>query len=228
MAELIVALDLPDAASAIELLDGLPEGCPVKVGSVLMTAAGPGFVRTLVTQGHRIFLDLKWHDIPNTVAASVDAALGLGVEMATVHALGGGQMVSAAVEAAGGRLKVVAVTALTSHDRKSLAGLLGRDVDSVGNEVVRLARIALDAGAHGLVCSPQELGLLAPLVGERRLVVPGIRRQDDPMGDQIRVADPATAVAAGATHLVVGRPITRSSDPAVAWASFRSEMLRSL
>lgn len=222
MAELIVALDVADAPTAVELLDRLPDGCAVKVGSVLMTAAGSGFVRALVDGGHPVFLDLKWHDIPNTVAGAVRSARALGVEMATVHALGGQAMLAAAVEAAGDDLRLVAVTVLTSHDAESLAGVLGRPVGSVAAEVERLAAEARAAGVHGVVCSPQEIGLVRPVVGTGRIVVPGIRRPEDAVGDQARVAGPAEAVAAGATHLVVGRPITEAADPAAAYAAFQA------
>mgnify|MGYP002624326312 CR=1 FL=1 len=223
MAELIVALDLPDAPTAVELLDRLPDGCSVKVGSVLMTAAGPGFVRALVEAGHPVFRALKWHDIPNTVAGAVRAARVLGVEMATVHALGGREMLEAAVDAAAGEVRLVAVTVLTSHDADSLGAVLGRRVDDTGPEVERLAGVAMAAGVAGVVCSPREIALVRSLVGGGRIVVPGIRRAGDALGDQVRVAGPAEAVAAGATHLVVGRPITGAADPAAAYAAFQGE-----
>lgn len=221
MAELIVALDLPDAPSAVALLDRLPEGAPVKVGSVLMTRAGSGFVRSLVANGHPVFLDLKWHDIPNTVRGAVEAAAELGVEMATVHALGGAAMLEAAVAAARGRLRLVAVTVLTSHTATGFAAVTGRERVELGGEVVRLARVAIEAGVDGIVCSAEELPRVREVVGSRRLVVPGIRRAADASGDQQRIATPEAAVAAGATHLVVGRPILGSDDPGAAWAAFR-------
>jgi orotidine-5'-phosphate decarboxylase len=223
MAELIVALDLPDAPSAVALLDLLPEGCPVKIGSVLMTQAGSGFVRTLVAHGHPVFLDLKWHDIPNTVRGAVAAAADLGVEMATVHALGGSAMIEAAVEAAAGRVKLVAVTVLTSHNPTGFAAVTGRPVADLGEEVARLARLAMTAGADGVVCSAAELEIVQPIVGGGRIVVPGIRRAGDALGDQTRVATPESAVAAGATHLVVGRPILEAPDPREAWEAMRCE-----
>ncbi len=221
MAELIVALDLPDAQSAVALLDQLPEGCPVKIGSVLMTQAGSGFVRTLVAHGHPVFLDLKWHDIPNTVRGAVSAAADLGVEMATIHALGGAAMVEAAVQAAAGRLKLVAVTVLTSHDPAGFAAATGHATVDLGDAVSRLARLAMAAGADGVVCSAAELPIVGPIVGAGRIVVPGIRRADDGAGDQHRVATPEAAASAGATHLVVGRPILEAPDPSAAWAAFR-------
>jgi orotidine-5'-phosphate decarboxylase len=222
MAELIVALDLPDAPSAVALLDQLPAQCAVKVGSVLATSAGSGFVRALVNGGHPVFLDLKWHDIPNTVAGAVRAARDLGVEMVTVHALGGDAMIRAAVEASGGALHVVAVTVLTSHSAASFGEVVGRPVADPGAEVTRLAGLAMAAGASGVVCSPQEVALVRPVVGSGRIVVPGVRRESDAVGDQVRVATPEAAVAAGATHLVVGRPIVESTNPTAAWGQFHS------
>lgn len=221
VAELITALDHPDAPSAVEFLDALPDGAFVKVGSVLATAAGPGFVRGLVDGGYPVFLDLKWHDIPNTVGGAVRSARALGVEMVTVHALGGPAMLEAALTAAAGELRVVAVTVLTSHNQASLGAALGHPVAEIGREAVRLATLALTAGVDGIVCSPEELELLAPLARGKRLVVPGIRRADDARGDQVRIATPESAVTGGATHLVVGRPITAAADPAAAWHAFR-------
>lgn len=220
MAELIVALDLPDPPAAVSLLDQLPDGCAVKVGSYLLARAGAGFVRGLVTAGYPVFLDSKWHDIPNTVAGAVNAAAELGVEMVTVHAAGGDAMLRAAVAAAAGRLKVVAVTVLTSHDAASYGTVTGRDQVNIGDEVARLAEIAMGAGVAGVVCAPEEIHRVRRIVGAGRIVVPGIRRENDPHGDQLRVATPEAAVAAGATHLVVGRPITGAGDPAAAYAEF--------
>lgn len=221
MAELFVALDLPDAPSAVALLDLLPDRAPVKVGSVLMTRAGSGFIRSLVANGHPVFLDLKWHDIPNTVRGAVEAALDLGVSMVTVHALGGPAMIEAAAKAAGDRLAVVAVTVLTSHDADAFGAVVGRGTPDLSAEVVRLARLAMGAGASGVVCSAEELAAVVPVVGKGRVVVPGIRRADDALGDQARVATPEAALAAGATDLVVGRPIVLAEDPAASYLSFR-------
>lgn len=222
MPELIVALDLPDAPSAIELLDQLPDGCPVKVGSVLMTRSGSGLVRGLVEQGHPVFLDLKWHDIPNTVKGAVEAAVELGVEMATVHALGGTAMLQAAAEAAGDRLALVAVTVLTSHDAQGFASLTGRTQVDLADEVERLAALAMASGMSGVVCSAAELSRVKPVVGNGRIVVPGIRRAGDARGDQQRIATPELAVKDGATHLVVGRPILHASDPAAVYHEMRA------
>lgn len=221
MAELFVALDLPDAPSAVALLDLLPDRAPVKVGSVLMTRAGSGFIRSLVANGHPVFLDLKWHDIPNTVRGAVEAALDLGVSMVTVHALGGPAMIEAAAKAAGDRIAVVAVTVLTSHDAEGFGAVVGRETPDLSRDVVRLAHLAMGAGAAGVVCSAEELAAVVPVVGQGRIVVPGIRRAEDALGDQARVATPQAALAAGATDLVVGRPIVLADDPAASYLSFR-------
>lgn len=221
MAELIVALDHRDAPSAVAFLDHLPANVPVKVGSRLFTRAGSGFVRALVASGHPVFLDLKWHDIPNTVAGAVEAAVDLGVEMLTLHALGGEAMLTAAVAAAKGRVKLVAVTVLTCHDPASWAATTGRTGVELGDEAARLAEVAIRAGVDGVVCSAEEIARVKPIAAGGRIVVPGIRRPEDAVGDQQRVATPERAVAAGATHLVVGRPIIDVGDPAAAYETFR-------
>jgi orotidine-5'-phosphate decarboxylase len=217
MAEVIVALDLPAGSEAIRLLDRLPEARWVKVGSILMTREGPDLVRVLVDRGLRVFLDLKWHDIPNTVAEAVSAARALEVSMATVHTLGGTAMMEAAAVAADGRLGVVGVTVLTSHDGPSYSRAVGRPDVDLGREVERQSGEAMRAGLAGVVCSPREVALVRRAVGpEAWIVVPGIRGRGDARGDQVRVASAAEAVAAGATHLVVGRPILQAADPSAA------------
>jgi orotidine-5'-phosphate decarboxylase len=224
MAEVIVALDLPSGPDALRLLDRLPEARWVKVGSILMTREGPDLVRVLVERGLRVFLDLKWHDIPNTVAEAVSAARALGVSMATVHALGGAAMMEAAAAAAGGRIGLVGVTVLTSHDPASYARAVGRAEVDLADEVARQSGEAVGAGLAGVVCSPQEVALVRRRVGaEAWIVVPGIRRRTDARGDQVRVASASDAVAAGATHLVVGRPILQASDPVAAFRGFLEE-----
>lgn len=218
MAELIVALDLPSGREAASLAGRLPGLKWVKIGPVLFVREGPSLVREFTARGIRVFLDLKWHDIPNIVASAVTAARELGVSMATVHALGGRTMLAAAAQAAGPDLAVVGVTVLTSHDAGELEHVLGRGVPDVGFEAERLARAAVQAGLRGVVASGQELGLLREVLGpERWIVVPGIRAPGEPAGDQIRTIDPAEAVRRGATHLVVGRPITAARDPVVAY-----------
>ena len=215
MAEVILALDLPSGAEALRLLDRLPEIRWVKVGSILMTREGAPFVRGLIARGHRVFLDLKWHDIPNTVAGAVMAAKELGVSMATVHALGGRTMMQAAAVAGGGELPLVGVTVLTSHDADSYAQSTGRREVDLVDEAVRQAREAASAGLAGVVCSPAEVASVRrALAEEALLVVPGIRRETDSAGDQVRVATAREAVRAGATHLVVGRPVLHAADPA--------------
>jgi orotidine-5'-phosphate decarboxylase len=224
MTEVVVALDLPRGSDALRLLDLLPEARWVKVGSVLMTREGAGLVRSLMGRGLRVFLDLKWHDIPNTVAEAVSAARELGVTMATVHALGGLDMMRAAAEAAGGELGLVGVTVLTSHDSLAYARAVGRSHVVLADEVGRLTREAMSAGLRGIVCSPHEVaGVRRVLARDAWLVVPGIRRRGDPRGDQVRVATVADAVAGGATHLVVGRPIIQAADPAAVFRELVEE-----
>lgn len=225
MAELILALDLPDRGAALALLDRLPALRWVKVGSQLMTAEGPPLVRELVSRGLEVFLDLKWHDIPNTVEGAVAAARGLGVRMATVHALGGPAMLRAAARAMGDDLAVLAVTVLTSHDEAEYAATLDRPSVRLLDETARLARSAIAAGVRGVVCSPIEVERLRAGLGpEPLIVVPGIRRPGDGTGDQRRTATPQEAAAAGATHLVVGRPILLASNPAAALEEFLSAL----
>jgi orotidine-5'-phosphate decarboxylase len=224
MAELILALDTPRGADALRLLDRLPALQWVKVGSILMTREGPDFVRELTARGLKVFLDLKWHDIPNTVAGAVTAAREIGVAMATVHTLGGRAMLEAAAVAAGGELALVGVTVLTSHEPGGYAKALGRSEVDIPGEAERLGLVAAEAGLQGVVCSPQEVSLLRRRLGpELRIVVPGIRRRIDAPGDQVRVATAKDAVANGATHLVVGRPVLQASDPAAAFEGFMEE-----
>lgn len=226
VAELIVALDHRDAPTAVAFLDQLPPSVPVKVGSKLFTRAGSGFVRALVASDHPVFLDLKWHDIPNTVAGAVEAAVDLGVTMLTLHALGGEEMLHAAVAAAKGRVKLVAVTVLTSHTAESWASVTGRSGVALGDEVQRLAEIAIRAGVDGVVCSAEEVVRVKSIVAQGLVVVPGIRRAEDVVDDQQRIATPERAVAAGATHLVVGRPLLDAVDPAAAYEAFRLAAVR--
>ena len=224
MIELVLALDTPRAADAVRVLEQLPTLQWVKVGSILMTREGPDFVRQLTGRGLKVFLDLKWHDIPNTVAGAVTAARELGVSMATVHTLGGSAMLEAAAVAAGGDVALVGVTVLTSHDSAGYSRAVGRTDVDLGNEVERQALVAVGAGLQGIVCSPQEVSLLRGRLGpEPLIVVPGIRRRSDPVSDQARVATAKDAVTNGATHLVVGRPILQAADPASAFEEFLEE-----
>jgi orotidine-5'-phosphate decarboxylase len=225
VAELILALDLPGGTDALRLLDRLPGVRWVKVGSILMTREGPVFIRTLIERGLQVFLDLKWHDIPNTVAGAVAAARDYGVAMATVHTLGGKAMMEMAARAAGDSLAIVGVTVLTSHDSASYALAVGRDRVAIEDEVRRQARAANEAGLSGIVCSPQEVAVVRGLLGqEGRIVVPGIRRASDVQGDQSRVATPGDALREGATHLVVGRPVLQAPDPAAAFQALLEEV----
>jgi orotidine-5'-phosphate decarboxylase len=224
MAEIIVALDLPDARRALDLLERLPDARWVKVGSILMTREGPGLVRALIGRGLRVFLDLKWHDIPNTVAEAVAAARDLGVSLATVHTLGGEAMMAAAARAADGAIALVGVTVLTSHSAAGYAEALGRPALDLSAEVSRLARAAARAGLQGVVCSPHEVILVREALPEGSLVVvPGIRRTGEAVGDQVRVAGAREAALAGATHLVVGRPVLLAADPSAALRELREE-----
>lgn len=224
MAEIVLALDVPTPDDGLRMLDRIPDLRWVKVGSVLMTRAGAPFVRELARRGLRVFLDLKWHDIPNTVAGAVTAARELGVAMATVHTLGGHGMLESAARAAGGELALVGVTVLTSHDAESYGRATGRSGVDLLPEVSRLAAAAKAAGLDGVVCSPQETAAVRAALGPKALiVVPGIRRASDPTGDQVRVSTAADAARAGATHLVVGRPLLQAPEPAAVFAELAAE-----
>jgi orotidine-5'-phosphate decarboxylase len=222
VAELIVAFDLPSGREALALAGRLPGLRWAKVGPALFGreggGGGPALIKEFTQRGIRVFLDLKWHDIPNIVASAVQAAGELGVSMTTVHCLGGRTMLAEAARAAGSDLAVVGVTVLTSHDAAELEGVLGRGVPDVGFEAERLARTALQAGLRGVVASGQEVGLLREALGpDPWIVVPGIRAAGEAAGDQIRTIEPREAVGRGATHLVVGRPITGAQDPVAAY-----------
>jgi orotidine-5'-phosphate decarboxylase len=213
VAELIVALDVPSGDEARRLLDGLPGLRWVKIGPILFLQAGPDLVRECRGRGLRVFLDLKWHDIPHTVSEAARAAARLGADLATVHALGGRDVVQAAVEARGA-MRIAAVTVLTSHSAESYGEAVGNAVSNLQGEVSRLARLAIGAGADAIVTSPQEIATVRGIAGpDRWIVVPGIRPAGADQGDQRRTAEPSAAVAAGATHLVVGRPITGARNP---------------
>jgi orotidine-5'-phosphate decarboxylase len=225
----IVALDFPDANKALALAARLePVACRLKIGKELFTAAGPGIVEKLRTAGFGIFLDLKYHDIPNTVAAACTVAADLGVWMINVHALGGRAMMAAASEALArrsSRPKLVAVTLLTSMGEAEL-----RDVGIGGSPretVARLARLAQSCGLDGVVCSAQEARDLRQRCGaDFLLVTPGIRPAGSQANDQRRVATPHEALADGADYLVIGRPITHAPDPLVALRDISAEIAR--
>ena len=217
--KVIVALDYADAAPALALVARLdPALCRLKVGKELFTAAVPELVRTLVARGFEVFLDLKFHDIPNTVAAACRAAAGLGVWMMNVHASGGRRMMTAAQEALAGlpnRPLLIAVTVLTSMSAEDL-GEVGIS-DAPADQVLRLARLSQQCKLDGVVCSAQEAAMLRADLGNAfRLVTPGIRPAGADAGDQRRVMTPVEALRAGATDLVIGRPITAAIDPLAA------------
>jgi orotidine-5'-phosphate decarboxylase len=228
---LIVALDVPDAASAACLVAQLEGNCQwFKVGLELFTAAGPAVIEPLVRRGHSVFLDLKFHDIPNTVAGAVRSAASLGVRMVNVHAAGGPAMLAAAKAALDGVAdppELLAVTMLTSMDSAQV-NAIGLD-RSPAAQVELLARMSLDAGITGFVCSAQEVASLRTLTGpEGVLVIPGIRPAGSAIGDQMRVATPAEALRQGASYLVVGRPITQAPDPAEAAEAILKQMAEAL
>lgn len=213
MADVIVAFDVPSGHAALELADQLPGLQWAKLGSALYVSEGAALVRAFRDRGINVFLDLKWHDIPSTVAQAVAAARDLGVSLATVHCLGGAAMLEAAASAAG-PLPLVGVTILTSHDAPSLSTVLGRPVTDIGAEVERLAQLAQQAGLRGVVASGAELERLRRTLGtEPWLVVPGIRAAGEASADQVRTVTAREAVRRGATHIVVGRPVTRAPEP---------------
>ena len=218
MAQVIIALDVPTLDDALGLVDSLGEGADFyKVGLELFTGEGPSVVQALTDRDKRVFLDLKLHDIPHTVARAVGRARHLDVELLTVHATGGRPMMEAAAEAAGDDLTLLGVTVLTSMTASDVENSWGRDVDSLEKEVVRLARLAQESGLGGVVASVREAAPIKVAVGSDLVVVtPGIRFAGDDAHDQARVSTPAEAVAAGADYLVIGRSVTRAPDPAEA------------
>jgi orotidine-5'-phosphate decarboxylase len=225
--QLIVALDVPTADDTRKIVTALGNSVRIyKVGMQLYTAEGPEIVRELVGLGHKVFLDLKYHDIPNTVSAAVRKAVELGVSMLTVHASGGTKMLRAAAEAASSahrQLHVLAVTVLTSMAQADLTqtGVQRELLD----QVVSLGTMAIEAGCGGVVSSAQEVRALRAKLGSNFLAVtPGVRPSGTAHGDQARVVTPAEAIAAGASHIVVGRPITAAEDPAAAARSILKEL----
>ncbi len=225
--KIIVALDFPAEAPALALVERLdPARCRLKVGKEMFTRAGPAFVRRLVDSDYEVFLDLKFHDIPNTVAAACDAAADLGVWMMNLHASGGRRMMEAAREQLsqrGDAPLLIAVTVLTSLDAADLEqiGCAGEPEE----RVLRLARLTRDAGLDGIVCSPREAATVRRQIGDGfTLVTPGVRPASAATGDQKRVMTPADAIAAGANYLVIGRPITAAPDPMAALGAIELEI----
>jgi orotidine-5'-phosphate decarboxylase len=229
--KLIVALDVPDAAAATNLVAKLDGICLwLKVGLELFTAAGPAVLEPLLKRGHSVFLDLKFHDIPSTVAGAVRSAASLGAQMLTIHASGGPAMLIAARDALAGRPtppQLLAVTMLTSIDQAQ-AQAIGFH-QSPSEQALSLARMGLDSGINGFVCSPQEVAAIRALGGpDAVLVVPGIRPAGADLGDQKRVSTPAETLRLGASYLVVGRPITQAADPARAASQILDQMAEAL
>lgn len=226
MAQVIIPLDVPSLDEAMGLVDSLGEATDCyKVGLELFTSAGPAAVQALKERDKRVFLDLKLHDIPNTVARAVGRARDLEVDLLTLHATGGRRMMEAAAEAAGDELTLLGVTVLTSMTSSDVEGSWGRVVDSLEEEVVRLARLARESGVGGVVASVREAApIRSALGGDLVVVTPGIRLAGDDAHDQARVSTPAEAVAAGADYLVIGRSITQAPDPAEALRRVYEEM----
>lgn len=221
----ILALDVPTAEEALEIVDYFGALCRFyKVGNELFTSSGPGIVRALRSRGCEVFLDLKFHDIPNTVAGGVRNAVAMGATLVTVHAAGGQAMLEAAVRAAGGSCGVLAVTVLTSLSAEDLGAVWGRSLD-VSTEVLRLAGIAAAAGAHGVVCSGQEAARVRDKYGDTLAVlVPGIRATGTATDDQSRVVTPEAVASAGAKYAVVGRMVTAAPDRRKAMEAVRAAL----
>ena len=219
-AEPIVALDVASTEAALALVDALGDACRFyKVGSELFTAAGPAVVRALRERGCRVFLDLKFHDIPNTVRGATRSAAALGASLVTVHAIGGRAMLAAAAEGAGADCGVLAVSVLTSMDAGTLGEATGRPGVVVADEVLRLAAQARAGGVAGLVCSGDEVAPIRAAHGDALgLLVPGIRLPGGERHDQARVVTPGGASALGARWIVVGRAVTAAADPREAMA----------
>ncbi|KOV34093.1 orotidine 5-phosphate decarboxylase [Streptomyces sp. XY431] len=225
-------MDFDNRRAADEVVDRLGEECRFyKVGLELLTAAGPGLIEDLVAKGKEVFLDLKLFEIPNSVAGAVRAAGALGVSMVTVHSMGGTGIMSAAVAAARDfpRLRVLALTVVTSMTSSDLAdiGVTGSTSTSASTEeqVLRLARLAEGAGCHGVIASPQEAGALRGVLGSNALIVtPGVALPGGSAGEHARSDTPGAAVAAGASHVVVGRSVTRAADPVAAFRLVRADL----
>ncbi len=226
--KIIVALDFPDENSALELVDRIsPELCRLKIGKELFTRCGPALVKKIVNSGYDVFLDLKYHDIPNTVASACRAAADLGVWMLNVHALGGPAMLAAAREALSDDDSplLIAVTILTSSSEDDLKAV---GINQTARSMVeRLAVLAKDQGLDGAVCSAQEASALKSLLGkEFVLVTPGIRLPEDDAGDQKRIVSPLDAVRQGSDYLVIGRPIIQADDPVQKLLTINSDISR--
>jgi orotidine-5'-phosphate decarboxylase len=228
--QIIVPLDLPSLSRALGLVDQLPsEADYFKVGHQLFTAAGPAAVKELKARGKRVFLDLKYFDIPNTVRHGVTSAVALGVDLCTVHVSGGAEMMTAAAEAAGTDTLVVGVTVLTSMTVTDVESVWNREISALREEAVRLARMGAEAGLGGVVCSPLEVKAIHRALGDDfKVVTPGIRFEEGEAHDQARVATPRSAASEGSDYLVIGRAITGANDPAAAYRRAREEIATAL
>jgi orotidine-5'-phosphate decarboxylase len=222
----IVALDVQTADEALRIVGTLGDRCRFyKIGLELFTAVGPSIVARVIERGNDVFLDLKLHDIPNTVRGAARSAAALGVRLFTVHAIGGSAMIEAAVDGAGPELGILAVTVLTSFDDASLAAATGRAGISAKDEVERLAEVATSARAHGIVCSGAEAAAIHARFGDHlALLVPGIRMSGGATHDQKRVVTPSQAAAAGARYIVLGRAVTGAANPRDAMQAVFSDL----
>ena len=223
----IVALDVADRAGALALVDRLGETCAFyKIGSELFTTAGPAIVRDVQGRGASVFLDLKFHDIPNTVRGAVRSAASLGVRLLTVHASGGSAMLAAAADAAAGSgCEILGVTVLTSLDATGIEGVWGRPVDDMRAEVLRLAQLVAESGLHGVVCSGHEAAAIRDQFGDAlATLVPGVRLAGGAVQDQSRVVTPRQAAEAGARYIVLGRAVTAAGDPRQAMAGVLADL----
>lgn len=227
--KIIVALDAPNAAAAEKLLTNLGDSVTwVKVGLQLFTAEGPELVREIKSRGYKVFLDLKFHDIPNTAHEAVRSAVKLGVDMTTIHLFGGQPMIAMAVDAAkDSPLLVLGVSVLTSFDQQQLSGI-GVSAE-VGDQVENLVSLGYEVGLRGVVCSPLEIARLRRKFGSAlTLVTPGVRPAGSDKGDQQRVLTPGDAIRQGASYLVIGRPITGAADPGAAARAITEEIAGAL
>lgn len=226
-AQPIIALDVPSLAAAQALCERLgPQADYVKVGLELFTAEGPRVVEWLRGAGKRVFLDLKLHDIPNTVRGAARSAAAMGVSLLTVHGYGGAPMVEAAVEGAGADTGILVVTVLTSFDAAGLGVALGREAPELGVEVLRLAGVAQAAGAHGIVCSGHEVRGVRSTYPKLQPLVPGIRLAGGAAHDQARITTPERAAEDGAAYLVLGRAVTEAAEPATVLAGIVESLRR--
>jgi orotidine-5'-phosphate decarboxylase len=222
--KIIVALDVPSKSDALRLVEQLREKISFfKIGLQLYTAEGPEIVRAIVASGAKVFLDLKLHDIPNTVASAVESASKLGVEMLTIHLSGGAEMIRAAVDAREGKMSILGVTMLTSATQETIDEI--GIAEKMNEHISRLGRLGVSAGIDGLVASPFEANFLRAEFGDKiKIVVPGIRPRGSEAGDQKRFMAPKEALTAGADYLVIGRPITAAKDPREAVEKILSEI----